>query len=160
MWVVTQDNLSVLAKPIHSAWFGANKTWRGVLVVPALTALGAMCLYPMEWLFQQWFGQGVLTIDNLALLGLVAGVGYIVGELPNSFFKRRIGIAAGQVPEDKKYWFIALDQLDSALGVALAYWLVFDIQFEAMVLYVMTFPITALLVKQWLFSKKLKASSV
>jgi CDP-diacylglycerol--serine O-phosphatidyltransferase len=80
--------------------------------------------------------------------------------VPNSFFKRRIGIAAGQVPEDKKYWFIALDQLDSALGVALAYWLIFDIQFEAMVLYVMTFPITALLVKQWLFSKKLKASSV
>ena len=83
----------------------------------------------------------------------------MLAELPNSFFKRRIGIKAGVVPEDKKYWFIALDQLDSALGVAIAYWLMLGISLETVWVYVITFPITALLVKQWLFTKNLKSSA-
>lgn len=165
MLMVTRNDLSGLAVPIQRNWFGANKTWRGVVVVPILTAFGAVCLYPVEWLLETLFGQGLLApvvLENgsLVFLGLVAGVGYILGELPNSFFKRRIGIQAGDVPEDKKYWFIALDQLDSAIGVSLAYWLVFDVSFEIVWLYIITFPITALLVKQWLFNKKLKSTSV
>lgn len=133
--------------------------------MPVLTALGGVCLYPVEWLFNAVFNHAligsVLPFDaNLVFLGFIAGVGYILGELPNSFFKRRIGIQAGDVPEDKKYWFIALDQLDSAIGVGLAYWLVLGVSFDVVWLYIITFPITALLVKQWLFSKKLKATSV
>ncbi|MGR6871385.1 CDP-archaeol synthase [Pseudomonas sp. HK3] len=165
MLMVTRNDLSMLAIPIQRNWFGANKTWRGVILVPTLTALGGACLYPLEMLFEFVFGQGLLgplllSGWHLVLLGFVAGVGYILGELPNSFFKRRIGIEAGHVPADKKYWFIALDQLDSAIGVTLAYWLVFDIAFDVVWLYVITFPITALLVKQWLFNKKLKTTSV
>lgn len=160
MVLVSRDGLRFLAKPIHAQWFGANKTWRGVMAVPALTALGGLCLYPVQWLCEYVFGYGLLADTNLLFLGFVAGVGYILGELPNSFFKRRIGVQAGQVPEDKKYWFIALDQLDSAIGVALAYWLVFDISNEVMWLYIITFPVTALLVKQWLYRRKLKTTSV
>jgi CDP-diacylglycerol--serine O-phosphatidyltransferase len=165
MLMVTRNNLSWLAVPIQRDWFGANKTWRGVVAMPVLTALGGVCLYPVEWLFNAVFNHAligsVLPFDaNLVFLGFIAGVGYILGELPNSFFKRRIGIQAGDVPEDKKYWFIALDQLDSAIGVGLAYWLVLGVSFDVVWLYIITFPITALLVKQWLFSKKLKATSV
>lgn len=165
MLMVTRNNLSWLAVPIQRDWFGANKTWRGVVAMPVLTALGGVCLYPVEWLFDAVFNHAligsVLPFDaNLVFLGFIAGVGYILGELPNSFFKRRIGIQAGEVPEDKKYWFIALDQLDSAIGVGLVYWLVLGVSFDVVWLYIITFPITALLVKQWLFSKKLKATSV
>ncbi|MFY0639974.1 MAG: CDP-archaeol synthase [Bermanella sp.] len=160
MMMVSGNHLSVLAAPIHKQWFGANKTWRGVIAVPTLTALGGVCLYPLSEIIEGLFGQMLLANTNFVWLGFVAGVGYILGELPNSFFKRRIGIQAGQVPEDKKYWFIALDQLDSAIGVAIAYWLVFGISTDVVWLYIITFPVTALLVKQWLYSRNLKASAV
>ena len=160
MMVVSGNHLSVLAAPIHKQWFGANKTWRGVIAVPALTALGGVCLYPLSGVIEGLFGQTILADTHFVWLGFVAGVGYILGELPNSFFKRRMGIQAGQVPEDKKYWFIALDQLDSAIGVAIGYWLVFGVATEVVWLYIITFPVTALLVKQWLYSRNLKASAV
>ncbi len=164
MVVVKRNYLSSLVIPIQQTWFGANKTWRGMLVVPLLTALGGLCLLPVEWLLDLLFGSSLLSQFglnqyHLAYLGLVAGIGYVLAELPNSFFKRRIGIQAGEVPEDKKYWFIALDQLDSALGVAIAYWLVLGVSFETAWVYVISFPITALLVKQWLFNNNLKSSA-
>jgi CDP-diacylglycerol--serine O-phosphatidyltransferase len=159
MLVVKRNYLSALVIPIQKNWFGANKTWRGMVVVPALTAFGGLCMYPLEWLMSQVFGISLLAQWNLILLGFIAGVGYVLAELPNSFFKRRIGVQAGEVPEDKKYWFIALDQLDSALGVAFAYWLMLGITFETAWVYVISFPITALLVKQWLFNKNLKSSA-
>ena len=159
MMMVTRNDFSFLAKPIHKQWFGANKTWRGVIAVPVLTSFGGLCLYPFAWVSDWLFGHALFS-GNFFLLGFVAGVGYILGELPNSFFKRRMGIQAGQVPEDKKSWFIALDQLDSAIGVAIGYWLVFDIASEVVWLYIIPFPVTALLVKQWLYSRNLKASAV
>ncbi len=159
MVVVKRNYLSALVIPIHQGWFGANKTWRGMFVVPLLTAFGGLCMFPLEWLMNQAIGTSLLAQWNLALLGLIAGIGYVLAELPNSFFKRRIGVQAGEVPEGKKYWFIALDQLDSAFGVAIAYWLMLGISLETAWVYVISFPITALLVKQWLFNKNLKSSA-
>jgi CDP-diacylglycerol--serine O-phosphatidyltransferase len=159
MVVVKRNYLAALVIPIHQGLFGANKTWRGIFVVPLLTAFGGLCMMPLEWLLTQAIGTSLLSQWNLALLGFIAGVGYVLAELPNSFFKRRIGVEAGVVPEDKKYWFIALDQLDSAFGVAIAYWLMLGISFETAWVYVISFPITALLVKQWLFNKNLKSSA-
>ncbi len=159
MICVKRNYLSTLVIPIHEGWFGANKTWRGMLLVPLLTALGGLCMWPLEWLMNQAFGVSLLSQWNIGLLGLIAGIGYVLAELPNSFFKRRIGIQAGEVPVDKKYWFIALDQLDSAMGVAIAYWLMLGIPLETAWVYVISFPITALLVKQWLFNKNLKSSA-
>ena len=159
MVVVKRNYLSALVIPIHQGLFGANKTWRGIFVVPLLTAFGGLCMMPLEWLLTQVIGTSLLSQWNLALLGFIAGVGYVLAELPNSFFKRRIGVEAGVVPEDKKYWFIALDQLDSAFGVAIAYWLMLGISFETAWVYVISFPITALLVKQWLFNNNLKSSA-
>jgi len=159
MVVVSKDQLSFLKKPINQMLFGANKTWRGMVVVPLLTAIGGLCLWPAEYVLEALTGKGLLSAYELWYVGLVAGVGYVLAELPNSFYKRRIGIQPGEVPEDKKYWFIALDQLDSAIGVALAYWLLLDVSFETMWIYIVTFPITALLVKQWLFNNNLKSSA-
>jgi hypothetical protein len=52
--------------------------------------------------------------------GLLLGTGYIVGELPNSFAKRQLGIgpgAAGQGTAGRVFWVI--DQLDSLFGMLL-----------------------------------------
>ena len=45
MMMVTHNVLPQLTIPIHRGLFGANKTWRGMLAVPLLTAFGALCLW-------------------------------------------------------------------------------------------------------------------
>lgn len=159
MVIVKHNYFPRLVVPIHTRLFGKNKTIRGMLFVPILTAFGALCLSPVEWCLTQIFGTSLLSQWSLLYLGFFAGVGYVLAELPNSFFKRRIGIQSGEVPENKKYWFIALDQLDSAFGVAIAYWLFLGVSFEVVAIYIISFPITALLVKQWLFTQNLKGSA-
>ena len=153
MLAVTRDDLPALRVPIHTGLFGANKTWRGVLLVPLLTAFGALCLWPTE----HWLGEQAVFAQPLWLVGLVAGLAYVLAELPNSWLKRRLGIAPGVAPSR---WVVLGDQLDSGLGVALAYWAILDLPAMVGLLYALTFPITALLVKRLLFWSRLKQSAV
>ncbi len=163
MLVIRKQLFNRLAFAIDQSRFGNNKTWRGMICVPLFTALGGACLYPLEWLSIHIFDGGLLSasrlpLSYLLLLGFMAGLGYVIAELPNSYIKRRLGISAGEVPQRNKYWFIAFDQLDSALGVALVYWLFFGFSTEVFGAYVLSFPITALLVKRWLFHRNMKLS--
>lgn len=157
MVVVTRNLWPRLCVPLHRGLFGANKTWRGLLAVPLLTALGALLLYPLEPL---WQGRSPVGDHPLWLTGIVAGLGYVLAELPNSFFKRRMGIAPGATPEQGKYAFILLDQLDSGIGVALAYVLYLDVSWSVFTAFVLSFPLTALVVKRLLFLARLKKSAV
>lgn len=168
MVVVSRNQLPALAKPIWTSAFGANKTWRGFVVVPVLTALGALVLWPLDRLLAEaspFYGL------PLWQCGAVAGLGYMLAELPNSWVKRRLGIGAGELPEQGRVIAVAMDQLDSAIGVAIAYalWLNFDWNLSAdsnalgwnvLVWYVVTFPLTALVVKAWLHRNALKSSAV
>ena len=113
MAVVKLDLLTALKIPIHRRWFGANKTWRGLLVMPVTAALGvalASVFWPEQ--FAGW---------NPVLLGVVLGLAYALAELPNSFVKRRLGIAPGKRPPRHAAWFAFADQADSAIGCALVY---------------------------------------
>ena len=113
MAVVKLDLLTALKIPIHQKWFGSNKTWRGVFVMPLAAAIGvkvASIFWPDE--FGQW---------NALALGVVLGLAYVFSELPNSFIKRRIGIAPGKRPPRNAAWFALADQADSAIGCALVY---------------------------------------
>lgn len=156
MLAVTRDWLPGLKVPVHAPLFGANKTWRGLLLVPLLTAFGALCLWPLERLL----GERAVFGDTLLLAGLVAGLGYVLAELPNSLIKRRLGIAPGETPARAAAFFIFLDQFDSGLGVAIAYALYPGFGLEVCLWYVITFPFTALLVKRWLYWMKLKKAAV
>lgn len=160
MVVVTNDYMSFLKTPIHEGLFGANKTWRGVIVVPLLTALGALCLIPLEYLQVRIYGQSIFQEFNLLIVGCVAGFGYLLAEFPNSFIKRRLGIAPGESAAKFKTLFVVMDQVDSGIGVAVAYWWVLGFSMEVSVLYIVTFPFVALLVKRLLFIFKLKKSAV
>lgn len=153
MLAVTRNSLPALRIPIHSDLFGANKTWRGMLLVPLLTAVGALCLWPSE----QLLGANAVFSQSLWLAGLIAGFGYVLAELPNSLLKRRLGIAPGNAPSR---WVVLGDQLDSGVGVALAYWLYLDLPHTVVLLYALSFPLTALLVKRLLYWAKLKQSAV
>jgi hypothetical protein len=115
MVIVKANYLSVLRKPINTKLFGANKTYRGLLVICILNALLQLGLN--SFLYQTWafadFG-----------LGMVLGLAYILSELPNSFVKRRMGIPAGGKAHQGKLLFMIMDKSDSALGVSLTFVLI------------------------------------
>ena len=75
--------------------FGDNKTWRGAVVTIGTTTLAAWalaqlsaCCWPLPTLVP--FAE-----THPVVWGLLLGTGYIVGELPNSFAKRQLGISPG-----------------------------------------------------------------
>ena len=103
--------------------FGANKTWRGfVVMVPAAGlsfVLTHSLLQPLDTTGQSLWP---LSIANFFLLGCWAGFGFMLGELPNSFIKRQVGIAPGapaRHPVAQRICFL-VDQTDSVVGGLLA----------------------------------------
>jgi hypothetical protein len=95
--------------------FGDNKTWRGFLgMVP-----GCAVAFP-AWalLFDAW----ELSLLGYAGLGAVCGLGFMAGELPNSFVKRQLDIPPGEAPKSPLWrgvgWVV--DRFDSLVGGLLA----------------------------------------
>ena len=99
--------------------FGENKTLRGLVTVTGvliiwiyaetalLTHLSLTTLNPFEH-----------SNTSTILTGMLLGIGWIVGELPNSFIKRQFDIPPGFFALGYKglaFWFA--DQIDSVLGV-------------------------------------------
>ena len=157
MVLVSRQYCPNLAIAIYSPWFGANKTWRGMIAVPLLTAFGALCLWPISTYFNfNILGQ---SLFDLLSVGLIAGLGYVLAELPNSFIKRRLGIGAGQVPTRGKYIVILADQLDSGIGFSIAYYWYLQLSVVQALVCAFSFPITALIIKRLLFIAKLKKSA-
>ena len=105
---------------------GDHKTMRGfVVMVPAAGAafgvLGTVCARGGQG------GQGgldvwSLTTGGFVALGAWAGLGFMLGELPNSFLKRRLVIAPGEGATGAitRPLFAIIDRLDSAAGLLLA----------------------------------------
>jgi CDP-2,3-bis-(O-geranylgeranyl)-sn-glycerol synthase len=118
--VIHRDLLPRLARPLDGGrmfrgrrLFGANKTWRGVIVMSATSAVAAAALTPR-------FVDVPVRVAGpagFALLGLTLGLAYSLAELPNSFVKRRLGIAPGAQTAGRRTTQFVLDQLDSVVGV-------------------------------------------
>lgn len=133
MVVVKKGLLSALALPLDGGrtvgglpLFGPNKTWRGVVVmIGGAAVLGAVQgLLGGAWAHQagveavdlEAAGRGSRVVGYAALNALL-GLGYVLGELPNSFLKRRVGIAPGlQGRGGRGRFFFALDQSDSVIA--------------------------------------------
>jgi CDP-archaeol synthase len=100
------------ATPIERKWFGENKTYRGVICVALGTAVGFVVIHPR--FLSLWGGH---RATELALLGLLVGTAAMLAELPNSFLKRRMGIAPGaQTGGIRGLAFHVLDQIDVVFG--------------------------------------------
>src|SRR3954447_7377547 len=109
--VLSLDLLRALKRPIHASAFGANKTWRGALVMGGGTFLAALALDRVpayrERLPPEVRASGPVRVG--ALLGLAVWL----GELPNSFVQRRLGIAPGSQRRTPAGYAISLyDQAD------------------------------------------------
>jgi hypothetical protein len=128
MVAVKADILSYLKKPIHHRWFGQNKTWRGFFVMPLATWPGVILAQYLETLFD--LSAPLLRGHSSLLLALILGLGYCLAELPNSFMKRRLGIQEGKTSDRYKWFFVILDQADSAIGCLLAYRLLIPVSWK------------------------------
>jgi hypothetical protein len=103
--------------------FGDSKTWRGFIVaaVPctATVLVQRFAVAPPEWLL-------VVDYDavNSFAFGITMGTAAMVGELPNSFVKRQLGIAPGGTARGTLaavFWL--WDQVDLLTTVWPALWL-------------------------------------
>ena len=124
MIIVKKNWLSPMAISIAPTLFGANKTWRGIMV---LTLLNGILFWGVNFFFPL-FGNLEAFIYG-AILGFV----YMIFELPNSWLKRRMGIKAGQTATKNKRFFMLLDKMDSALGVSLISKILFGLSWLATV---------------------------
>jgi hypothetical protein len=120
--------LAFLKRPIDGgrSWrgrrlFGHSKTWRGPLLVAAGSA--------GVWWLQQRVLHGVPAFAALEAVdyatlpgpGFAALAGFVaeLGELPNSFVKRRLGIGPGETARGPlAVLFYLWDQLDVVIGYA------------------------------------------
>jgi CDP-diglyceride synthetase len=100
--------------------FGDNKTWRGAVVTIGTTTVSAWALAQLSACCWSLPTLAPFAQTQPLLWGFMIGTGYIVGELPNSFAKRQLGIApgaSGQGVAGRVFWVI--DQLDSLAGMLL-----------------------------------------
>ena len=102
---------------------GDHKTFAGFMViVPAAGA--AFALAGALRGTSIWLDAGLwrLAPAQLFALGCWAGFWFMAGELPNSFLKRRMGLAPGTVPcrGASRLLCLALDRLDSTMALLIA----------------------------------------
>ena len=121
MAVVRLNLFRQLTVPINQALFGANKTWRGFVVMPLACTLGVMITALLERGLDR---HSVFGHTNLILVGVMLGLAYCLGELPNSYMKRRLGIPPGQSLPGYRFLTLLCDHLDSLVGCLFVYVLV------------------------------------
>jgi hypothetical protein len=137
MLVVKYNVLPQLAVPVGPNVFGKNKTWRGFVVVPLLNSILMGSLYA---LFDE--GKGIEGFEAGFSFGLI----YMLAELPNSYFKRRAGIGAGEMPERFSFLVHLADKTDSSLAVTLfAVWLYDLTALQGVHLFVLSFGLHVVL---------------
>ena len=100
--------------------FGDNKTVRGADVTIGTTTVTAWALANLHACCWHLPTLVPFAETRPVAWGLLLGTGYIVGELPNSFLKRQIGISPGESGAGlagRAFWVI--DQIDSLIGMLL-----------------------------------------
>jgi CDP-diglyceride synthetase len=104
--------------------FGDNKMLRGFIVMTPAAALSFWALATLLDAVSPALRASLWPLSNgeLALLGAWAGLGFMLGELPNSFVKRQLDIAPG-APASRGaggvVGFVA-DRVDSIIGMLIA----------------------------------------
>jgi len=123
-FVLRYDLWRGLRRPIDGgrSWhgkrvFGDSKTWRGLVVamIGCIAGAGVQKVVLSDYL------ASIALVDysqlDVVLFGAAMGFGAIAGELPNSFIKRRLGIAPGKTTTGPlAVLFYIWDQVDLLIG--------------------------------------------
>ena len=139
---------------------GENKTLRGFVVMIPAAALAVVAVaigvslargVPPASLWQ-------LTPAGYAALGAWAGFGFMAGELPNSFVKRRLGILPGQAPASAISTAICftIDRTDSIIGMLVAVTVAVPTPWMTWVWVLVLGPLIHWLFSWWLFRMGVK----
>jgi CDP-diglyceride synthetase len=106
--------------------FGDNKTWKGFVGMPLLTAMTTLMFSKVSELASWSQNLSLIPYETLPFaypyvtLGFIWGLAYVLAELPNSFIKRRLNIGAGKNASGiLGATFLVIDQADSVLGCVL-----------------------------------------
>ncbi|MEN9561277.1 MAG: hypothetical protein RIQ56_550 [Candidatus Parcubacteria bacterium] len=125
--------LSSIAIPIDTLmassrqiFFGSKKTLRGFVVISICTGIIAFIAASAAGANAPWIGT----------LGLLVGFIYMLGELPNSFLKRRLGIAESSRGDGAwSIFFRIFDHCDSTAAATLAIALLYSPLFYDLLLF-------------------------
>jgi len=142
MLVVRANWWSFLAVPLDGGCMiggkrllGDHKTWRGVVVILAATTVSAGVHAWAEANQPAWAAWNLVDYSTIVWwqAGLWWGVAYALSELPNSFLKRRAGIAPGRGGASgvSSNLLALMDQADSAIGCSLVAWLALGVDLHA-----------------------------
>ncbi|MCC7081843.1 MAG: CDP-archaeol synthase [Burkholderiales bacterium] len=140
---------------------GDHKTVRGLIMLPLAAGAAFGLLGVVREVLPQWLAGGLWTYDVPALfaLGAWAGLCFMAGELPNSFYKRRLGIAPGAVPHAgfARWLCLALDRIDSTAAMLLGLALVAPLPWQTAMLVAVFGPAVHLAFSAALFALGVKA---
>ena len=103
--------------------FGDNKTLRGLIVMVPATAAAFVAVSQIAGHGRpELVGLWALSPLGYALVGAWSGLGFMLGELPNSFVKRQLDIAPGDRARGgmAAMWQFVFDRADSGLGMLCA----------------------------------------
>jgi CDP-diglyceride synthetase len=123
--------------------FGDNKTVAGFLGMIVSSALSFSICGPWLVLMQSGAlnsakGSKIFVAltspspntETWFTIGAIAGLIYMIGELPNSFLKRRFSIPPGELPKSKiaRALCVCVDQTDSVFAASLFFYFLFDLE--------------------------------
>lgn len=163
--VIKKNLLSVLRQPIdrgklfqNKEIFGKNKTWRGILITVAVS----ICVVAIQkYLYSKDIFVALSIIDyqntNWLQFGFLLGIAYSIAELPNSFIKRRIGIEAGKINQQKFLLQYLIDQIDSSIGVIFMLFFFYNIQWKALIAIFLIGTLIHIIIDQLLFFFRVKS---
>jgi CDP-2,3-bis-(O-geranylgeranyl)-sn-glycerol synthase len=117
---------------------GDNKTWRGFIVMVPACGVSFMLWHRLFGVLYKAEVLWPLSPLQYFLLGATAGFAFMLAELPNSFFKRRAGVAPGKAAQSRSGRCVCffIDQVDSIVGSLLAVSLFVPLSFGTWVLLV------------------------
>jgi len=110
--------------------FGNHKTFRGFILFSPVPGLVFYLLHQFDWYLP--FEFEVFKNYSPFLVGLYLGFAYMLGELPNSFLKRQLGVSEGTTASRglTKYIGIINDQYDSVIMTSIALYAIQDMSLK------------------------------
>lgn len=173
MTLIVTFALAGLAQTMWFAWPASGRfaipldgalTWRGRrLLGDHKTLRGFVVMIPAAALTMPFVAAASFRLGHAAIwplspvaymaFGAWCAAGFMLGELPNSFLKRQIGVPPGASPPGHLgAWLMTLDRLDSTIGLLLAASLVVEVPRLTCLLVLVVGPFL-----HWLFSVALFA---
>jgi len=124
--------------------FGENKTFRGFVGMGLAAGISFYIFGSFAGNLPVWIAGGMWDLSpmNYALLGVWCGIGFMAGELPNSFVKRQLQIPPGCAAESRGYClvFFVVDHMDSLLGALLVMSMVVPVPWKTWVYLLLVGP--------------------